>query len=190
MCAVTYLFHTFDDTLVVFDETCLQNKNVEEVVLEIGKKLAYHGVSYNWAVIDPSAQSRDFSTGRSVDIEFQERGIRCFPGQNDPRAGINRVKVRLEHQKLLVMANCTTTIDEFRKYRWAKPGRRTDNDPKEAPIKKDDHILDALRYVCMARPYTPVFQEKGPVDPLNPAELAAYKDRHRKHTPPAPSWVY
>lgn len=190
MCAVTYLYHTFDDTLVVFDETCVQNHNVEEVVMEIGKKLAYHRVHYNWAVIDPSARNRENITGRSVQLEFQERGIRCFPGQNDPRAGISRVKVRLEHEKLLVMANCQTTIDEFRKYRWSKPGRRTDNDPKETPIKKDDHILDALRYVCMARPYTPVLQQQGPIDAMNPAEQAAFKDRHRKHSPPAPSWVY
>lgn len=193
MCAVTYMFHMLDDTLVVFDETCVKNHNVQEVVMEIAKKLAVHGVSYNWAVIDPSARNRENITGRSVQLEFQEQGIRCFPGQNDPRAGINRVKVRLEHKKLLIMANCETTIDEFRKYRWSKPPRKTDNDPKEAPIKKDDHVLDAIRYVCMARPYTPPMKiGQSPFGdlPYTQADLAAYKDRRRKASPPQPSWMY
>lgn len=196
MCAVTYVAHMWDDTLIAFDETCLKNQNVEEVVLEIGKKLAWHGLHYNWAVIDPSARNREAITGRSVQLEFQERGIRCFPGQNDPRAGINRIKVRLEHKKLLVMANCITTIDEFRKYRWSTPpkGRRSENDPKEAPIKKDDHILDALRYVCMARPYTPpLLIPKDPFGkdiPFTQADLSALKDRRIKYKPPQPAWMY
>lgn len=190
MCGVVFVHHTSGDTLTVFDELALKDMNVEEVVLEIAKKLNHYGVSYNWAVIDPAATSREFTTGRSVDVEFKEKGIRCFPGQNDPRAGINRVKVRLEHNKLLVTANCTETISEFRKYRWAKPQKKSQADPKEVVIKKDDHLLDAIRYVCMARPYTPpaVLKVTGAI---NPAEVAAFKDRHRgKVSPPMPSWMY
>lgn len=190
MCGVVFLHHTAGDTLTVFDELALKDMNVEEVVNEIAKVLSVYGVSYNWAVIDPAAGSREFSTGRSIDVEFKEKGIRCFLGQNDPRAGINRVKVRLEHNKLLVGANCTETIAEFRKYRWAKPQKKSQADPKEAVIKKDDHLLDAIRYVCMARPYTPpaIAVARGAI---NPAEVAAFKDRHKGKVAPAmPSWMY
>jgi phage terminase large subunit len=190
MCGVVFIHHTSNDVLTVFDELALKDLNVEEVVIEIAKKLSAYGVTYNWAVIDPNAKNREFTTGRSVEQEFKEKGIRCFPGQNDPRAGINRVKVRLEHNKLLVAAHCDETISEFRKYRWAKPQKKSQADPKEIVIKKDDHLLDAIRYVCMARPYTPpaILKVTGT---LNPAEVAAFKDRHRgKVKPSMPSWFY
>jgi phage terminase large subunit len=80
--------------------------------------------------------------------------------QNSVPAGINRVKERLENGKLLIMGNCHQLIDEFRKYRWATPGR-TENDPKEKPVKQDDHLLDALRYVVMHRPYGPELVEQS-----------------------------
>jgi phage terminase large subunit-like protein len=189
MCGVLFLYHTLDDKLVVFEELALRDMNVEEVANEIYKVLAYYKVSYTWAVIDPAAQNREMATGRSLQFEFQDKGIRCFPGQNDPRAGFNRVKVRLENMKLEVTDNCTELISEFRNYRWAKPQKRAQSDPKEDVIKKDDHLLDALRYVCMARPYVPP-AAASMIDPLNPAEQAARRDRERIHKPKQPAWMY
>lgn len=190
MCGVVFCSHTANDTLTIFDELAVKDLNVEEVVLEIAKKLSVYGITYNWAVLDPAAGNREFTTGRSIEQEFKDKGIRCFLGQNDPRAGINRVKVRLEHNKLLVAANCEETIREFRKYRWAKPPKKSQADPAEAVIKKDDHLLDAIRYVCMARPYTPAAVLKLG-NSLNPAEVAAFKDRHRgKAQPSVPAWFY
>jgi phage terminase large subunit len=105
--------------------------------------------------------------------------VLTFPGQNDVATGISRVKVRLENKKLLVMANCTETIKEFRQYRWSKASKQSPNDPKEAPIKKDDHLLDAIRYVTMARPYRPqIKKEDQMVDPLT---LAAWQEMRGKH---------
>ena len=52
------------------------------------------------------------------------------------------------------MAHCTELQGEFKRYRWRSRGRG-ENDAKEEPVKKDDHLLDALRYVCMQRPLPP-----------------------------------
>ncbi|NBT35694.1 MAG: hypothetical protein EBT03_09185, partial [Betaproteobacteria bacterium] len=76
------------------------------------------------------------------------------PGQNAVRPGINKVKERLKADKLQITSDCPELIAEFKKYRWASP-KRSENDAREAPVKRDDHLLDALRYVVMSRPLTP-----------------------------------
>lgn len=51
--------------------------------------------------------------------------------------------------KLYVDPSCTNTIREFMNYKMAKPPRTGTSDAKEAPEKKDDHAMDALRYGLM-----------------------------------------
>jgi len=196
MCAVVFVTHLSDDSLVVFDEITAKGKTVAEVSKEIHEHEAYWKVTPTWYVIDPSARNIQHNTGRSLQQEYADYNILAHGGQNDVRAGINRVAVRLEHRKLFVTANCHATIDEFRKYRWSKPPRGSENDPKEAPVKKDDHLLDALRYVCMARPYLkPELKSGIPIDPLTGAplqgaDLAAFRDRHSgRHSARLPAWA-
>jgi hypothetical protein len=86
------------------------------------------------------------------------------------------------------MANCEETIKEFRMYRWSKPAKTSPEDPQEKPIKKDDHLLDALRYVVMARPYIPPFMRQPKyVDPLTAAMKAEMNGRKE---PPYPAHFY
>lgn len=143
-----------DDQLIVFDEIALERRTVGEMAREIHLRLAKWAVTPRLYVIDPSARNKVHQTGRSDQMEYADHGIVAIPGQNAVTAGINRVKERLQSQppRLMVSRACPGVIDEFRRYRWATQ-LRSENDPKEAPVKKDDHRLDALRYVVMARPY-------------------------------------
>lgn len=69
-------------------------------------------------------------------------------------------------------------------YRWAKPAKTSSEDPMEKPIKKDDHLLDALRYVVMARPFAPhAIQQGKNVDPLTAAMQAEMSGKKRKPYP-------
>ena len=160
MAAVVFCYLTEDDTLVVYDELALQGHTVRQVAEAIKlthMKWGVDGKSIQpaWTVIDPAARNIMHQTGRSDQMEFTDHGIVTILAQNSVTAGINRTRERLENRKLLVCANCQTLIDEFRKYRWKKPGR-LEADPKEEPVKTDDHLLDALRYVVMSRPYAEV----------------------------------
>lgn len=168
MFAIVFAFHDENDDLVVFDELALKDVNAKDVAEAWHLKCAGWNVRPNWSVIDPSAQNRMVNTGRNMQMELSDHGLPTFPGQNDVRAGINRMKVRLENRKLFVSANCEHTIQQFRQYRWMKPPRKAQEDAREAPIKKDDHLLDALRYLVMARPYAPLDSagDRRPVDPL------------------------
>jgi hypothetical protein len=79
----------------------------------------------------------------------------------------------LQAHRLLVTANCQLTIDQFRKYRWATPNR-TEDDAKEKPVKTDDHLLDALRYVVASRPYAQAVDEEELR--MNPMERRAHEE--------------
>lgn len=175
MAAVVWCYLTTDGTMVVFDELALQGHTVSQVARAIKEINLKHGwttetgarepLMPDWYVIDPSARNIVHQTGRSDQMEFTDHGIITILGQNSVTAGINRVKERLQAQRLYVMANCQTLIDQFRKYRWATP-TRTEDDPKEKPVKADDHLLDALRYVIASRPYTPASEDEKPLTPL------------------------
>jgi phage terminase large subunit-like protein len=191
MAAVVWTYLTPEDTLVIFDELALQGHTVKQVCEAIKLINVKHGepplpLLPDWYVIDPSARNIVHQTGRSDQMEFTDNGIVTILGQNSVTAGINRVKERLQSHRLLVMANCQQTIDQFRKYRWATP-TRTEDDAKEKPVKTDDHLLDALRYVVASRPISP--QEEREEERLSPMERAMRRDmmpRKRNQIPRTP----
>lgn len=183
MAAVLWAYLTQDDTLVVFDELTLQGHTVKQVAQAmklVNQKWGQHTetgaivpIAPDWYVIDPSARNIVHQTGRSDQMEFTDNGIVTILGQNSVTAGINRVKERLQAHRLLVCANCTVTSEQFRKYRWSTPTRTAD-DPKEKPVKADDHCLDALRYIVASRPYAAEDAEDERL--MNPAERAMRED--------------
>ena len=79
---------------------------------------------------------------------FYEGGINVNPKVNkDLFTGIQRVKSYLKNakgeRKLFIFKNCVNLIREFKNYAWGS---------QDAPVKKDDHCLDELRYYIMSRP--------------------------------------
>jgi phage terminase large subunit len=114
----------------------------------------YHNVAPIYYVIDPASRNKNNQTGRSDQMEFSDHGIHTIAGQNAVEAGINRIKERLQNNRLFIFENCTNLRQEFKKYRW-RDDPRTGEDGKPLPIKKNDHLLDALRYAVMSRPYLP-----------------------------------
>lgn len=148
MAAVVWCYLDYEDRLVVFDELAARGDTIAEVCRQIHLRNARWGRTPVWYVIDPAARNKNQQTGRSDQMEYARHDLPVFPGQNSVTAGIHRVRERLETDRLLVAGNCTELMDEFQTYRWATPPR-SENDAREKPIKRDDHLLDALRYVCM-----------------------------------------
>jgi len=166
MLAVVYCYLDFDDNLVVFDEIALRGSTVREACEEMRRRDLRWGyrksendvvpLQVNWTVIDPASRNKNAQTGRSDQSEFADHGIYTIPGQNAVSAGINRVKERIDARRLLVAANCPELLGQFRRYRWVKNTGRGEHEAKAEPVKRDDHLLDALRYVIMQRPLAPV----------------------------------
>ena len=55
-------------------------------------------------------------------------------------------------------------LEHLQQYKWKPQPPSRDEDPKEKPLEKDDHDVDALGYILMTRP-PPAHR---PVDPLSP----------------------
>ncbi len=119
---------------------------IREISAKLGWKTDARGrIS---ALIDSAANQRTLASAKSVAELFCERGILVNGNVNkDVFSGISRVKTFLKRGNgegdLFIFSNCVNMIEEFKGYFWA------DGD---APVKRDDHCMDELRYYIMNRP--------------------------------------
>lgn len=85
--------------------------------------------------VDPSAAS--------LKIELRNRNLPVLDANNDVLQGIKVTSKFIANKNLLIHKGCRTLIECIQTYAW---------DPKaadrgeDAPLKKKEHILDALRY--------------------------------------------
>ena len=157
--------------IYVYREYVLSGEGVDKHVENIYKLNDNENLKY--IVIDPSVKSVRGMSGRKVDTEWKEEWIKVFGklmplryANNDVNAGIARLHKYLRidparlhpatkkkgSPKLFYFDICTTLADETESYKWKKISASNENDPEEKPRKKDDHCLDAVRYILMSRP--------------------------------------
>ena len=116
------------------------------------------------ALIDSASNQRTLASTKSVSELFFDLGIAVNPKVNkDLFAGINVVKSFLKPAngapRLFIFRNCVNMIREIKGYFWGNG---------DAPIKRDDHAMDELRYYLMHKnamqqkmlPKTPVQKNK------------------------------
>jgi phage terminase large subunit-like protein len=101
-------------------------------------------------VIDPSARIRNLVNGETVQSVLTRMGLLTFPGQNDVEAGVMTIRQRIDAKSLHVCERNEKLFDQAVEY--AQEDRE---DGKFEVIKKNDHILDAMRYGLMERPWLP-----------------------------------
>jgi PBSX family phage terminase large subunit len=88
--------------------------------------------------IDPSAAS--------MKLELTKRGMHVVAAENDVYNGIQIMTNEMNRGVLTVCVNCTNLIREIESYVWDEKKAKQGED---APVKKGDHAVDALRY-CIA----------------------------------------
>ena len=81
--------------------------------------------------------------------EFEKLGIRTLPAKKDIHLGIETVQATLKIQgdgkpRLFIFKNCQHTVSELAGYRWAE-GTES-KDPRDEPLKVNDHCPDCVRY--------------------------------------------
>lgn len=144
-----------DNCLLVFDELYLHNRDAipENAARKTREKLARWGVSAKYFLIDPSARNRAGTDADKVQAAYARAGVRALPAQNDVEAGIFEVKRRFQrtpHPLLLISRDCTTLLWERDRYRY-----EFKSDGGFGVSKRNDHGLDAMRYLAMSRPTAP-----------------------------------
>lgn len=95
-------------------------------------------IEMSWG--DPSA-AQALETWRRMDLPFEK-------ADNEVQSGISKVHTRMallsdQRPRLKICASCVELIAEIERYR--RDPRRRDG----APLKVDDHAVDALRYLVM-----------------------------------------
>ena len=119
---------------------------------------------------DPSIFKQGFD-GNTIASEYSRHGIIWNPANNDVGAGINRVgeyfSLDESEKSRLYIFSSLPNLEDFKKeiggYVWkdVKAGARS-NDP-EAPVKKNDHLMDVLRYLVMwvNEKWSPMYGSSG-----------------------------
>lgn len=92
-------------------------------------------------VIDPASHGRRPGDGAQMIKIYRELGLDVKDADNAVEAGLTEVWRRLSEGRLRVFRSCTNLLAEYRIYR---------RDDKGKVVKKNDHALDALRYLIMS----------------------------------------
>lgn len=169
-----------DNKLTVFDEML---EKVLPVDLIDGIKKKLHG---RWppqlAIMDTSGNAPQSISGESLKDHLEHKfKLHTIDAHKDIVAGRIKVETMLAERPpaLRITRNCHNIIREIRHYVWDEWARRRERkDPKEYPLKKDDHLLDALRYVVMANVH---YRHPGmtraagpPLDKVHPNPVTGY----------------
>lgn len=140
---------------IVYDEYYKTQEIVSTHARSVHERNVIHKHVPQYYVGDPSIRNTDPITGTSVLIEYVDCGVPIVLGNNDVKAGINKVKQLIANDKLFITENCENLLWEMKRYKWATWRHRQDQfdkNKKEEPHKKDDHAMDALRYMVASRP--------------------------------------
>jgi PBSX family phage terminase large subunit len=112
-----------------------RSKTDAEYADDIKKFCGYRNVKAIY--VDPAAAS--------FKIALQRLDLPVVDANNDVLLGIRHTSKFISQKNLVIHKSCTTLIEHLQSYSW---------DPKAAdrgedkPLKKQDHICDALRYMC------------------------------------------
>ena len=126
---------------------------IKQIADTLGWKRGFDGKIE--ALIDSAGLQKTLASPKSVVDLFFENGIATNPKVNkDLFVGIEKVKKYIcdanGNRRLFIFKNCTNLIREIKSYFWGK----------EAPIKRDDHCLDELRYYIMSIDKSPKIEQK------------------------------
>jgi len=91
-------------------------------------------------IIDTAARGRSQIDGEVLMQKYVDQGLRLNNAVKAVEAGLFTVLERLTTGRLKIFSTCRNTLAELRIYR---------RDEKGAVVKKNDHLMDAKRYLVM-----------------------------------------
>lgn len=107
---------------------------------------------YRGIQADPTVRNRNERDGVTYrDYFYRVSGIYLQEGINDLLTGIEKVRDLMYEGKLKIFTSCVNLSEEAQNYKWKIDKQEdvaTDN-----PVDKNNHLLDALRYLCMILPF-------------------------------------
>jgi len=139
-----------DDNWYIYDEIYLPDLPVDKIARILHQKM---GDQHFTRIIGDSAGATEIVSLKSK--ELGDMRVWVSPskkGKDSIRAGIRATKTKLyvrEHTgkpKLFVGRNCTATIKEFQSYKHI---RDAFGEVSDTPEDKNNHLMDAIRYLIL-----------------------------------------
>lgn len=163
----------------MFDQFAYLMSNSDDFRLKsLSQKRTAADITFQIKVIDPSTISKNRTKIKegeeipySVLEDFYDHGWDFEPANNDVDGSITRIREYFqinssgESHLYIFKDKCPNLCNELLNYRYKKLTElqeKTRNQSEE-PVKKNDHAIDALRYMIMTRPFNPMEAPK----PLN-----------------------
>ncbi|MDR3263473.1 MAG: terminase family protein [Clostridiales bacterium] len=141
----------FDGIIYVVAEHYEKGKDIDhhaQKIFDIADALGWHRDRKGRlnALIDSAAGQHTLASSKSVAELFYDKNILVNTNVNKELfAGIATVKGLLKKRPaaIKIFKNCVCLIRELKSYWWGAG---------DAPVKRDDHALDELRYYVMSKP--------------------------------------
>jgi phage terminase large subunit len=139
-----------NDNWYIYDEIYLPDLPVDKIASVLHTKM---GEEYFTRIIGDSAGATEIASLKSKALGEQRVWVTpAKKGKDSIRGGIRQVKTKLYVReatgkpKLFVGRNCKATIKEFQSY---KRLRDAWGEVSETPEDKNNHLMDALRYLVL-----------------------------------------
>lgn len=134
----------------IYDEYYVSEKPVTYHARRIREKVLGCKL-YKNIIADPSVRNKNDRDGVSYrDYFYNVSGLWLEEGNNAIFDGIERVRDFMYQGKLKVFTNCVNLKSEAQNYLWKKDKNGI---AKDEPTEKNNHLMDAMRYMVMALPY-------------------------------------
>lgn len=137
-----------DDNWYIYDEIYAPDMDIFQIARAMHNKM---GDQYFTRIVGDSAAATEIKTLRSKELgELRVYATASVKGRDSLKAGIRLVSTKLAVRegsgkpKLFVGANCKAVIREFQEY---KRIRDAWGEVSETPEDKNNHAMDALRYI-------------------------------------------
>lgn len=137
--AVLFAAHDRDnDVVYLYAEYAVSERTPQHHANE----LLRFGIDWIPGVYDPAGRHSQQADGKTLVGIYAEAGINNLsPANNSKEEGILKVLQRMQTGQLKIFSTLVKTLSELRKYARDEDG---------IPNKKDDHLMDCMRYLIMS----------------------------------------
>jgi hypothetical protein len=145
--------------VVIYNDYYVREKTLPYHAQELNKLLKpIPNGRIRFMVADPAIKNRmnDVVTGKNIQMHFMEYGIYWQLGNNNLEYGLTKVNSYIDLKKLKIYKTCINLIKEMLQYTYPEVDiDNADENLDEKPEKKNDHLMDALRYMIARLPDDP-----------------------------------
>ena len=131
-------------TIYVFDTLCKRGQTYDSLTEDIRKMIGRQIVTC------------DNEDSRGI-FMLRQNGIKAVPAKKGADSVINGI-TWISGYKLVIDVRCQEFINEIQQYHWQED---KDGNVIEKPVKKNDHLMDAMRYAVESLSLAATAQSRG-----------------------------